>query len=406
MELADLKKIPIPDVPGVYFFKKGKKILYVGKATSLRSRVKSYFSSDIIDTRGERIVVMVQNAQLVAFEETDSVLEALILEAQYIKQYQPAYNVREKDNKSYNYVVITDEEFPRIIIVRGRILFAPGYPEKILETFGPYTEGKSLREALKIIRKIFPYRDSCTPRSGKPCFNAQIHLCPGVCSGICSSDEYAAQVKHIREFLRGKKKSLIVTLTQSMKLSAKNEHFEHARELQRQIIALTHIRDVSLLHSDTHVYSDGGYFRVESYDISHLSGSQVVGAMVVFLDGIPDKSSYRKFILKNQKNDDLGNIYEVLTRRLRHGEWPLPKIILVDGAEGQRSTAEKAVKEAGKNIEVYSVVKDASHKGVDVISTKPLTSKFKAELIAINAETHRFVIAFHRKKRSQALLPR
>ena len=179
----------LPDSPGVYLFKRGKNILYIGKATSLKDRVRSYFSKDIAETRGPLIVKMLSEFQTIDHIKTDSVLEALILEAHLIKKYQPEANVAQKDNKSFNFVVITKEDFPRVLTVRSRELLINN-PYDIAHSFGPFPNGGQLKEALKLVRKLFPYRDKCTPASElkpnqkpKPCFNRQIGLCPGVCSG-------------------------------------------------------------------------------------------------------------------------------------------------------------------------------------------------------------------------------
>jgi excinuclease ABC subunit C len=120
ISLTQLKKLP--DSPGVYFFKKGKDILYIGKATSLKDRVRSYFASDLLKTRSMLIADMVALAAKIDFQQTDSVLEALVLEAELIKKYKPKYNTKEKDDKSFNYVVITDEDFPVVLTVRKRDL--------------------------------------------------------------------------------------------------------------------------------------------------------------------------------------------------------------------------------------------------------------------------------------------
>jgi len=123
MKKSDLKKYKLPHNPGVYFFLKGKDILYIGKATSLGDRVKSYFGKDLINTRGPMILDMVVQTTKIKYEETDSVLEALILESNLIKKYQPKYNVKEKDNKSFNYVCITKDIIPKVLIIRGRNLW-------------------------------------------------------------------------------------------------------------------------------------------------------------------------------------------------------------------------------------------------------------------------------------------
>ena len=164
MKREDLKKYDLPDEPGIYLFRKGRKVLYVGKATSLRDRVRSYFAGDLSETRGARIVGMVGMATSLTWQKTDSVLEALILEASEIKRRQPPYNVDEKDNKSFNYVVITKEDFPRVLVVRGRELFQKWDQKTIKNLFGPFPGGFALQEGIKIVRRIFPFRDSkCIP---------------------------------------------------------------------------------------------------------------------------------------------------------------------------------------------------------------------------------------------------
>ena len=208
MTLADLKKTTLPDSPGVYFFigrspRHGgaRKILYIGKATSLKDRVRSYFSPDLEMTRGRLLVNMLGEAKAVKFIKTDSVLEALILEANLIKKHLPRYNSVQKDDKSFNYVVFTDEAFPALRVMRGKDLSqlsassAPNLKPKSLKlkaVYGPFPHGLQFKEAMKIIRRIFPYRDEkClpadagSPRHGgtspghqKPCFNRQIGLCP------------------------------------------------------------------------------------------------------------------------------------------------------------------------------------------------------------------------------------
>src|SRR5574343_494246 len=144
MKLSDLKKLNLPDKPGVYFFIGNSKseILYIGKATSLRDRTRSYFAKDLIATRGPMILDMVTTAFTVKYQETDSVLEALILEANLIKKYQPKYNTKEKDNKSFNYVCITEDEIPRVAILRGRNLDKTKYKK----VFGPFPNGNQLKE--------------------------------------------------------------------------------------------------------------------------------------------------------------------------------------------------------------------------------------------------------------------
>ncbi len=398
MKKEYLTTLQLPDTPGVYIFKdaQGKK-LYIGKATSLKSRVKSYFSKDLIDTRGERVVTMVEKSKVLDWHVTDSVLEALMLEAQLIKKFQPPYNVRERDNKSYNYVVITKETFPRVLIARGRELFATASPYQSGTIYGPYPEGRNLKIALGIIRKIFPYRDTCTPESGKPCFNAQIGLCPGVCAGTMQAAEYKLQIKHIAQFLSAKKKDILRDLKREQKTCIADEAFERAAKIQKTIFALEHIRDVALIKEDAVRMSDGGSFRVEAYDISHTGGTEVVGVITTVVDGVVAKEGYRKFILKVQKNDDVGQLREIVMRRLKHSEWPLPDVFVADGGEPQRA-ALASLLPAHLQDKVVSVLKDEHHKPKDILGNPDYAVAHKKAILLANAEAHRFAIEFHRKR--------
>src|SRR3989344_214782 len=218
MKREELIKARLPDGPGVYFFKKERKILYIGKAASLRDRVRSYFASDLGASRAPSIVAMVAESDTISYQSTESVLEALIVEANLIKKHQPPTNVDQKDNKSWNYVVITKEDFPRVLVIRGRELYSGSLAAKRYKTkamYGPFPHGGQLKEALNMVRRIFPFRDSrCAPCNElgtyqgdallarrrldmcKPCFNRQIGLCPGVCSGEVSKEEYAHTVRN------------------------------------------------------------------------------------------------------------------------------------------------------------------------------------------------------------------
>jgi excinuclease ABC subunit C len=399
MKLTDLKQFNLPDSPGVYFFLKGKgQILYVGKATSLKDRVKSYFSRDILLTRGTRIIKMIAEAEKVEFKETPSVLEALIMEANEIKKHQPYYNAREKDDKSYNYVLITKEEFPRILIERGKNLEV--VEEKVWKTFGPFPHAGELREALKIIRKIFPFRDAKC-KLGKPCFNAQIGLCPGPCGGWISKEDYRKIMRHIILFFEGRKDRLIHSLEKEMKAAAKQQKFEEAEKIKRQIFALDHIQDIALIKKDIErgESKQGEVFRIEAYDIAHISGTNVVGVMTVVEDWELNKSQYRKFKIRADKNDDTNNLKEVLNRRLNHPEWPMPSLIVVDGGVGQLNAAKSVLKERSFDVEVVSVVKDARHKAKQVLELKD--KALEKQILLANSEAHRFAINYHRLLRSK-----
>ncbi len=253
---GEIKKIAkFPDTPGVYLFKRAGKILYIGKATSLRDRVKSYMSKTVFDTRSPLITKMLDNFDNIEYIKTDSVLEALVLEANLIKKYQPEANIKEKDNKSFNFVVITKEDYPRVLIVRGRELLASRKSTwtsdvQVAYTFGPFPNGSQLREAMKIIRKMFPYRDKCQPNSGRPCFNKQIGLCPGVCTGEVTKEEYQKQIQNIILFFEGNKKKLLKNIEEQMKSFAESHEFEKANIAKHTLFSLNHIQDIALIKSE------------------------------------------------------------------------------------------------------------------------------------------------------------
>jgi excinuclease ABC subunit C len=383
------KSIGLPDSPGVYYFLGQKKeILYVGKATSLKDRVKSYFGKDLILTRGPLLVRMVEEAKSISFKPTDSVLEAMMLEAFEIKRHQPYFNSKAKDDKSYNFVTITDEDFPKVVVTRGA------------GTYGPFPHAGELKEALKIIRKIFPYRDEkCTMK--KKCFNAQIGLCPGVCAGLMNKTEYRKVVRKIKMFFEAKKTELIKTLDKEMKALAKSQKFEEAERVKRQIFALEHIHDMALIKRDIErdAESGGSATRIEAYDIAHLSGKDTVGVMVVVEDGERAPSQYRKFKIKLDKNDDVGNLKEVLTRRLNHPEWRMPDIVVIDGGVGQINAAKEVLKDT--KLSIVAVVKDDKHQARDIVGDKETIKKWEKSILLANAEAHRFAIGYHRKLRNK-----
>ncbi|MFA5841679.1 MAG: GIY-YIG nuclease family protein [Candidatus Paceibacterota bacterium] len=416
MKLQDLTKLKFPDAPGVYFFVgPNKKILYIGKATSLKDRVRSYFTKDVVATRGLHIENMVNEAGAVRVEVTDSVLEALVLESHLIKKHQPKYNTREKDDKSFNYVVVTKEDFPRVLVVRGRDLEAgvrKGKEIVVKYSFGPFPKGGELREAMKLVRKIFPFRDKCTPLiqriqsetldRNRVCFNRQIGLCPGVCSGEISKEDYAKQIRNLKLFFEGKTKTVIKNLEREMKTAAKSHNFERAGEVKRMLFALTHIQDVALMKREMTRGQVGNVFRIEAYDIAHLSGKNMVGVMVVIEDGYAKKSDYRKFKIRSIfSSDDTGALSEMVRRRLGHFEWPLPQVVVVDGNNVQKRVAEKILSERGFSIDVVAVVKDEQHRPREIIGRRGLIEKWEREILLANSEAHRFAIKYHRELRDK-----
>jgi len=396
MKIDYLKKQKLPDKPGVYFFRKGNDILYIGKATSLRSRTKSYFSSDLISTRGPMIVDMIFKSNKLKWQITDSVLEALILEANLIKKHQPYYNVREKDDKSWNYVCITKDKLPRVILVRQKNL----KKEEYKNIFGPFTNGGQLNEALKIVRRIFPFLDDKNKNYIK--FYQQINLLPD----LEDRKMYLENIKNLKLFFEGKKKQIFKNLKKEMQNYAKLQQFEKANEIKRQIFAIQHINDIALLRESASDLRESAMLRIEAYDIAHMSGKNMVGVMTVVEGGTANKAEYRKFKIKTQKDtNDTGALVEVLDRRMGHAEWQYPNLIVVDGGVAQLNAAEGVLRKMKVNIPVVSVVKNDRHKAKAIIGSEKLAKKYKSAILLANSEAHRFAITYHKKMRGKNFLP-
>ncbi len=431
MKVQELKKFNIPDKPGVYFFlgpskqgevgKKGKSILYIGKATSLHSRVKSYFSKDLIATRGPLILDMTVQATSVEYQATDSVLEALILEAELIKKHQPKYNTKEKDNKSFNYVCITKERIPKVLVIRGRNLDKSKYKK----VFGPFPNGLQLREAMRIIRKIFPFFDNQSEKKQNYQFYKQLALIP--------EGDYKNNIKNLILFFQGKKKKIIINMKKDMLSFAKRKEFEKAGEIKKRIFALEHINDVALIKEEgyavdtafknllslsapsslrrAHTYdfekhiNSSTTFKIEAYDIAHMSGKNMVGVMTVIEDGEVAKQEYKKFIIRTQSGaNDTGALEEVLSRRFRHTEWGLPHLVVVDGSTAQVNVAKQVLARYQFDIPIVAVVKDDKHKAKALVGDSEIIKVYKKSILLANSEAHRFAITFHKKRRNNDFL--
>ncbi|MFO0743763.1 MAG: UvrB/UvrC motif-containing protein [Candidatus Paceibacterota bacterium] len=417
MKKEDFKKYKLPEKPGVYFFldKKGsnssfpkkENILYIGKATSLKDRVGSYFSSDLINTRGVKIRSMVENAKGLFFVETSSVLEAIILESKYIKKYSPFFNTKEKDDKSHSFIVITKEEFPRVLIMREKEI-DESHDIEIGKRFGPFVSKAELVSIMKILRKIFPYRDKCKTGEKRGCFNYQIGLCPGVCIGKISKTNYAKNIKALEKILDGDTKSILKSLEKEMKKESKEKKFEEAGKIRDKIFSLNHLNDLSLIKTNQNMFKDKNTaLTLESFDVAHISGSYRVGVMCRFeiINGELEykKSEYKKFKLSEKVNDDLGGLEELLKRRFKHSEWSYPDIVVIDGGKTHLNFARKFIEY--KNIKLVSVVKDDKHRAREVLYEnlveKSKNQDYNRFIILANLEAHRFAISYHKFLRNK-----
>lgn len=422
MELTDYKALTLPDAPGVYLFTSGKgkakKVMYVGKATSLKDRVRSYFDDDLIATRGPRIVDMVTSSDGLTHEVSATVLEALVRESALIKKYTPKANAIGKDDKSFLYTCITKEDIPRVLSIRGKnIDFVEkcydGIPLQAIH--GPFTSGPQLKEALRIIRRIFPFFDTPKPvasfergSTGKTAskhlearveFNTQIGRYP---KGV-PAKEYRRNIKNVSLLLGGEVQKLRDTLARDMKKASKDEEFELAGVIKYQLFALDHVQDVSLIKDENVKRTEEEQtVRIEAYDTAHISGTNAIGVMTVLVGGVPSKKDYRTFRIKAEGGkstaDDIASLSEILSRRLTHSEWPLPRVLVVDGGKTHKTTAEQILVKAGINIPVAAVVKNEKHRPKGILRSRTLPVH-DSDIILANAEAHRFSLSKHRQAR-------
>lgn len=396
----------MPETPGVYIMKDAKgEVLYVGKAVNLRRRVSSYFQRPH-DYRISKMVSLIRNIET---RNVDTAIEALILESNLIKKFLPPYNVLEKDDKSFLYVEITKEKFPRVLLTRGKDLKTPGRGLKIAKQFGPFTSSSSLKEALKILRKIFPWSIHLpTEKFKRACFEYELGLCPGTCIGAITSVEYKKNIARLVMFFEGKKEAIIRSLEKEMTALSKKTEFEKAEKLKRQIFSLKHIHEVALIKED---YLDGdapvAKMRIEGYDISNISGTSAVGSMVVFVDGNPAKDQYKKFKIKMlQTPNDVGMLKEVIERRLGHAsDWPIPDIMLIDGGAPQVNAVLDVLEAHSLRLNVLGLAKGPQRKNNDLIGILPKGVDIKT-LAKVRDEAHRFAVSYHRKLRYAKMIER
>lgn len=367
--------------------------MYIGKATSLRNRVKSYLKPKTF----RPIEVFIETIDEVQWKVVDSVIESLILEANYIKKLKPKYNIKEKDDKSWNFLVITKDEFPKLKAVRENNLNDKDYKY----IFGPYA-GIKISQVLKILHNLF-YISRCEPNQEKPCFDYQLKRCLGVCKNEIDSKTYTKKViKPLVSFLKGNKKTLISSLEKEMKKYAKEKNFEEALRIRNQIFSLKKIVDFSLLDKSFIEDQRKETKRVEAYDISNLGSEVMVGGMVAlennhFVD-------YKKFKIKKVKTQsDTDCLKEVIERRFNHSEWQFPDLLLIDGGRSQINAVKKALK---YDIPILGIAKgEKRNKDELIYSTMgDWIEKNKNMLLRLRDEVHRFSINYQRNLKRKSFL--
>lgn len=428
-EFVKIQNGELPDAPGVYFhYDEGGKLLYVGKATSLKKRVGSYFTK----AHDARIGELVGKIRRIDYLQTPTVIEALVLEANQIKANEPPYNVMLRDDKSFLYLCITNDEFPRPILLRGQDLERIGVrpfertlsaaaKRKFIAVFGPYVSARSLKTALELIRRGIPWSTCFPPHlSGttRPCFDAQIGKCPGVCSGAIDKKSYRKIIKNLILFFEGKKERITSSMRKEMEQASKKGQFELAAKLRDELFALEHIQDVALITREDEASTlplqdiDTGHInalgRIEAYDIAHISGTSAVAAMTVFENGKPAKNEYRKFRIKSfEGSDDVRAMEEIMRRRFSHDDWPRADLLVIDGGEGQVNRVREVLAEMEIKVPVIGIAKGFDRKQDRLVydqtngDLRRVADAFKETLQKVRDEAHRFAGSYHRVLRAR-----
>lgn len=519
-----------PSSPGVYIFRNASGVpIYIGKAKNLRSRVHSYFVSGLLD----RTAQMVQSAHTLEFIVTDNEAEALLLESNLIKQHYPKYNIELKDNEKYTYILITDEEYSRMLLVRKNRTGRVGGKGRL---FGPFLSGSAYVLVASTLRKIFKLR-TCRLLQKRPCLQYHLGFCTGVCAGLVTRAQYMGQVEKLRSVLSGGKKleQVMDEMEREMKEAAKKRQFERALELRNSMHSLSSLLErqkferegegnedfIALLEHGGKAYAQlfrqiGGVIRdrrkydfiplsgdplseflprfyeaggipgriyveeepesrealekylsekrggcvsiltpekgdkkkllellrknilleisgtadpallelqrqlslpaiprtIECFDISNLFGTSVVGSMVQFVNGKPNKSAYRRFKIRTvEGQDDFASMREIVWRRyarLKGEKAPMPDLILIDGGPGQLSAALSALSELQLEIPIVSLAKEfeeiySPERAMPIRLAR--SSPALQVLQRARDEAHRFGISYHRLVRKKKFKP-
>lgn len=343
----------LPKDPGVYFHKDAAgEIIYVGKAAVLRNRVRQYFqASRNRDPKTEALVAEIVDTDWMVVE---SELEALFLEAEMIRRYMPRYNILLRDDKALSYIRIDyDSDYPTVTTTRRPLDDGARY-------FGPYFSTQSVRQALKLLRRIFPFATRRMVGQKRATLYYHIGLDPGLEEGKTSLEDYRANLRKLMLVIEGKRTAIIKEVERDMKRAAKAQDFEQAAKLRNQLTALQGLgrqvifsdkefMDISKDHALSELVTllnlSSFPRRIEGYDISHMQGTDVVASMVVFTNGVSDKGEYRKFKTRKEHNNDFYNMHETITRRLSERNvkaWGKPDLMLIDGGKGQLDAAIRA----------------------------------------------------------------
>lgn len=427
---AEKVRSKFPTGPGVYLFQdQVGRVLYIGKAKNLRARAGSYFLAAAADD--SRTAQLVRDVYDVDFVETESHVDALLMEARLVKDIQPKFNRDLRDDKSFPYLQITThEDFPRIEVTRE--------PKSTgVKLYGPFANAGSLREAVQALQKVFKFRtcsldieaDDTRWRWFRPCLLASINQCTAPCNLRIGKEEYRNDIKRLRMFLEGNRKKLIAEMRAEMANASTHLRFEHAARLRDEIDALEKLRERGDV--DTHEQPEVFYIdpkkglaglqkifklearprNIEGVDIAHLGGNETVASLVQFLDGLPFKPGYRRFRIRDVEGiDDYASIREVVARRfrkLRDDGDVYPDVLLVDGGLGQLRRAMEAFEKLEINPPLVLSLAKKEELVYAMFRNKPLRLSRRSYALRllqyVRDEAHRFAQHYHhilRRKRT------
>lgn len=420
----------LPHEPGVYVFKdEADRELYVGKAKDLKKRVRQYFDPKRIDRKTQDLVARIRKIEFMACA---SEVEAYLVENRLIKDFQPPFNFFNKSDMNFPVVEITwGEEFPRVLVTRDRSNPKSTY-------YGPFVSVTWLRTALQIMQRVFKYRtcsldireDDPKNRFYRPCLEHYIGRCKAPCAARQSAADYRADMRRLSRFLAGEAKDVRKDLEREMWQKSTERRFEEAAALRDSLKALESLAErgslddglePGVLHLDPQEGVEDlkqalglsvSPRHVEGIDIAHLHGTETVGSLVSFVDGLPSRERYRRYRIKSVVGvDDFASIGEVVTRRygrlMREGG-PLPDLILIDGGIGQLHAARDALRAAG--VEAPALASLAKQE--EIIHTLehpegirlPRRNAALRMLQYVRDEAHRFAQHYHHILRRKRVL--
>ena len=412
-ELLKQKLNKLPAQPGVYFHKdKTGEIIYVGKAAVLKNRVRQYFQNSKKDPKTAALVAEINDTDWIV---VDTEMDALFLESEMIKRYMPKWNILLRDDKTVSYVRVSmQDEVPYISFTRTPMDDKATY-------IGPFYGKTAVEKSVRMLRRIFPYYEK--PYDGKKSLNTDLGLTPGIEVGKCTPEDYRRNLRKMIRYLKGERQTLLKELEKTMYDESSKGNFELAAEARDQLAGLKELRR-KIVFSDKEfmdISSDQALKqlqnllglpepprRIEGYDISHQSGTNTVGSMVVFINGAAARSEYRKFKIRTSTNDDLKSMGEVISRRFRHPEWDFPDLIILDGGSTQLNAVLPLVGDTpvigrdksgdhSKSAEVKIVTRDG-------MVELPQSSHIARLIARIDEESHRFAITYHTALKRKNLL--